>query len=262
MESPPSPIDRSHTAMLRLLDRLDALPALDARTIYRPPEAAGDGIEDRIADAAARLPHSTGIVAFWGPTARLVVSPPFPVEKRASIDGYHTEPLRDLLNRPRTLAVILIRLGGYSVGIYRDGAFSDTKTGGRFVKNRNRKGGQSQRRFERIREGQTREHFDALGEVVRTKILPAAAELDGVVLGGDRRTVQAWLARAPLPPALASIVLPRVLDVPEPRLEVLQRTPVAIWSSRVVLDEPPPPAATEAGSAPRHSSQPQPAAPE
>jgi peptide subunit release factor 1 (eRF1) len=185
------------------------------------------------------------------------------VEERASLDGYHTKPLRDLLNRPRTLAVILVRLGGYSIGIYRDGAFSDTKTGGRFVKNRNRKGGQSQRRFERIREGQIREHFDALGEVVRAKILPAAAELDGVVLGGDRRTVQAWLAQAPLPPALASIVLPRVLDVPEPRLEVLQRTPVAIWSSRVVvLDEPPPSAATGAGSAPRHSFPPQPAAPE
>jgi peptide subunit release factor 1 (eRF1) len=96
--------------------------------------------------------HPTGAIAFLGERANLVVSPPFPPPAAPLTRGYITRPLRDLLTAPRTLGVILIRLGGYSVGVYRDGRFVDTKTGGRFVKNRQRKGGQSQRRFERIRE--------------------------------------------------------------------------------------------------------------
>ena len=177
----------------------------------------------------------TGHVVFWGQETRLVVSPPFPVEEHAVHAGFAIEPLRTLLLRERTLAVILVRLGGYSLGLYQGGRFVLTKTGGRFVKNRHRKGGQSQRRFDRIREGHIREHFDAIGEAVRTRLEPVAGELDAVVLGGDRRTVQDFLKRSPLPPALADKLHPRVIDTPEPRLEVLERAPVAIWSSRVAF---------------------------
>jgi peptide subunit release factor 1 (eRF1) len=229
-------VDLPRGALLRLLDRLDALPAEGAHTLYIPPAAAAAGLDEHSTAALERLPEGNGWVLFWGPAARVAVAPPFPVDERRRSGGYQTGPLRDLLNRPRTLGVVLIRLGGYSAGVYRDGAFVDTKTGGRFVKNRHRKGGQSQRRFERIREGQIREHFDDVAEVVRTKLLPVAADLDFVVLGGDRRTVQSWLKQAPLPPALAAKLLPRVLDVPEPRREVLERTPSAIWTSRAVID--------------------------
>jgi hypothetical protein len=250
-------IERSRGTLLHLLERLDLLTDPEARTVYLPPPVETDGLEPELAGAVEQLRSATGAVAFWGPSARVAVAPPFPVPARLTSLGYDTRPLRDLLNRPRILAVILVRLGGYSMGIYRDGTFTETKTGGRFVKNRHRKGGQSQRRFERIREGQIREHFDAIGEAVRAKILPHASELGGVVLGGDRRTVQAWLARSPLPDALAARVLPRVIDVPEPRLDVLQRTPAAIWSSRVlVVSEPPPLDAIEPGNASQRSSPP------
>lgn len=235
MDPQASVVDLSRAALLRLLDRLDALPAEGAVTIYlsaTPPTARLDA---EIAAVVERLPAGDGSVVFWGPSARIALAPPFPVERGSHESGYKTGPLRDLLNRPRTLGVVLVRLGGYSVGLYRDGGFVDTKTGGRFVKNRHRKGGQSQRRFERIREGQIREHFDDVAEAVRTKLLPVAAELDAVVLGGDRHTVRAWLARAPLPAPLAGKVMPRVLDVPEPRREVLERTPRAIWTSRAIV---------------------------
>lgn len=211
------------------------------------PDASHPTPSDEAAALIGHLPKAGSFVLFWGPAGRVAITPPFPVEKAARYDGYQTAPLRDLLTRPRTLGVILVRLGGYSAGLYRDGAFVDTKTGGRFVKNRHRKGGQSQRRFERIREGQIREHFDDVAEVVRTKLLPVASEIDFVVLGGDRRTVQAWLKRAPLPDALAAKVLPRILDVPEPRLEILERTPAAIWTSRAIIKAMPPDASAEEG---------------
>ena len=71
----------------------------------------------------------------------------------------HTKPLVELLERKRCVGVFLLRLGGFSVGLLRDGYVVDSKTDRRFVKNRHRKGGQSQRRFERIREKQIHELF-------------------------------------------------------------------------------------------------------
>jgi hypothetical protein len=231
----PQPVSLTRRAMLRILDALDLCDQEGAWSLYLPAEAAIDGVGDDCHAAIERLRSPTGSVVFWGTDARLVVAPPFPVRDRRRHGGFRTAELRALLTEPRTLGVILLRLGGYSVGLYRDGVFVEAKTGGRFVKNRHRKGGQSQRRFERIREGQIREHFDDVGEVVRARLLPHAAEIDSVVLGGDRRTIQAWIARSPLPGPLANKLLPRVLDVPEPRRDVLERTPAEIWTSRAII---------------------------
>ena len=225
----------SRPALLRLLDALDAVPAGEGRSVYLSAEEGDPPDPAAVALFAALGDRGSGAVAFLGEHACLAVSPPFPVEAALAATGYVTAPLRALVTAPRTLGVVLIRLGGYSVGLYRDGRFVDTKTGGRFVKNRHRKGGQSQRRFERIREGQIREHFDDVAEAVRAKLLPVAAEIEWVVLGGDRHTVQAFLKRAPLPPSLAAKVLPRVIDTLEPRREVLERTPAQIWTSRAVI---------------------------
>jgi len=224
------------SALLDLFDQFDQIEEHDAFTLYLLPPIAADVLDfvpEEIANAAAS--SLTGAALLWGPSARLLVLPPFLLDATTRVSGYETEPLRVLLQRPRTIGVILARLGGYSVGLYRDGSFVLTKTGGRFVKNRHRKGGQSQRRFERIREGQIRNHFDDIDEVVRSRLLPEAASIDHIVLGGDRHTVQALLKRAPLPPALSAKLLPGVLDLPEPRLEILERTPGLIWRSRVLL---------------------------
>lgn len=235
----PTPQTLSRAALLRLLDSLDALQDPSAVTQLHAPGALPEDVSARFALSDA-FAAATGAVLFHGAWAPIAVSPPFPIAHTQLLDGYATETLRALLGAERALAVILVRLGGYSLGLYRGGRFVDTKTGGRFVKNRHRKGGQSQRRFERIREGQIREHFDDVAELIRARLLPRASEIEWVVLGGDRRTVQAMLARAPLPPALAEKLHPRFLDTPEPRRDVLERTPGQIWSSRVVASRLPP----------------------
>ena len=234
MSDEPRHLTLTRPALLRLLDTLDALDEPAARTVYAPSGTPLPAEADEAASTAYRE-SATGAVTFWGSAARLIVAAPFPVEEAASLSGYATARLRELLTRPRALGVVLVRLGGYAAGVYRDGAFTVTKTGGRFVKNRHRKGGQSQRRFERIREGQMREHFDDVAEVIRSRLLPEVSTLDALVLGGDRHTVQALLSRAPLPPPLAAKLLPRVIDAPEPRHDVLLHSPVAIWSSRVLI---------------------------
>lgn len=241
MTAEPAPIRRDLTrpALLRLLDRLDAGSAVTAASHYRSPGTEAD-LPDEIRAFALPPAGVTGLAVFWCEQARLIVAPPFPIERNGDWDTLQTAPLRELLMRDRTLGVVLVRLGGYSAGIYRGGAFVTTKTGGRFVKNRHRKGGQSQRRFERIREKQVREHFDDVAEVIRTMLVPVANDLDGLVLGGDRHTLQSMLKRAPLPAALQAKLLPRWIDVPEPRRDILEASPVAIWTSRALIVRQPP----------------------
>ena len=228
-------ITLTRAAMLRLLDAVEACVDLPASTLYLPAGGSWTPPPDAPDIVAAFVEqNATGAVVFWGEPARLVIAPPFPVDA-GEYPCYYTQPLRESLIRERRLGIVLVRLGGYSVGVYERGQFVDTKTGGRFVKNRHRKGGQSQRRFERLREGQIREHYDDVAEVIRARLLPVADGLDWVVLGGDRHTIQGLLKRAPLPPPLAAKRLPGILDVPEPRRDVLERSPAAIWSSRVLI---------------------------
>src|SRR3712207_4367954 len=108
-------VDLPRGALLRLLDRIDHLLGEDARTFHLPPGAQVNALEQEIVAALERLPDATGFAVFWGPAARMVVAPPFPIEVRSEATGYQTAPLRQLLERPRTLGVILVRLGGYSV---------------------------------------------------------------------------------------------------------------------------------------------------
>lgn len=134
--------------------------------------------------------------------------------------GLHLDALHAHLAVPRRLGLVLVRLGGYSVGVAVDGTVEVSSTGARQVHGRTRKGGSSAGRFARRREGQARVSLAAAADAVARVLLPVAATLDAVVLGGDAtalaelrsdRRLQALLARAE----------PRILDVPEPRRAVL-----------------------------------------
>lgn len=139
--------------------------------------------------------------------------------------------------RNRRVGVLLVRLGGYAAGVFDGTQLVSSKVGSRLVHGRNAAGGQSQQRFARRREGQARV---ALGEAadVAARILAPAAGLHAVVTGGDRRAVARVLADPRLA-ALGPLVLPRLLDVPDPRLRVLLAAPARYRAVRIRLTDPP-----------------------
>ncbi|MGH4025607.1 MAG: acVLRF1 family peptidyl-tRNA hydrolase, partial [Pseudonocardiaceae bacterium] len=100
-------------------------------------------------------------------------------------EGIAVDELLDHLMAPRTIGLLLVRLGGYSVGIARAGVVLTSSTGSRLVHGRTAAGGQSQQRFARRREGQARVALQAAADTVARVLLPRVAELDAVVLGGD-----------------------------------------------------------------------------
>jgi hypothetical protein len=159
--------------------------------------------------------------------------PPFPPLADAGVrPGFDLRPLREHVRRKRVVGVILVRLGGYAAGVFAGRRLVASKVGRRPVHGRHRAGGSSQRRFERRREGQAREALAAAAGAAAAVLLEHRRDLDAVVLGGDRRALATVLDDPRLRP-LAPLVVERVLTVPDPRLDVLRRTPDAFLATVV-----------------------------
>lgn len=139
--------------------------------------------------------------------------------------------------RPRRVGVLLVRLGGHAAGVFEGDRLVASKVGSRQVHGRSAAGGQSQKRFARRREGQVRVALAAATEVAVRVLVPAAGSLDAVVLGGDRRSVEAVLGDDRLA-ALRPLVVEPLLDVPDPRQKVLESTPSLFRVVRVTVEEP------------------------
>jgi hypothetical protein len=232
-------LEREHLTRRRLLARLPeeggrgwtsyrkagGVPAFDEARVERD-EA------DQIAEIAAA--SDTGSVMFARAGETVLVVPPFPLETDDDYSEIYARYLIESLQRQRVVAALLLRLGGFTVGLFRGDAVADSKTDRRFVKNRHRKGGQSQRRFDRIREKQVHELFGKACAEAREKLEPYEDEIQHVFFGGDRLTLLAFRKECSYFERFGARVLQRVLHVPgDPRRESLDVLPVEIWSSDV-----------------------------
>jgi hypothetical protein len=137
----------------------------------------------------------------------------------------------------RLIGVVLVRRGGHAAGVFRGAALLDAKVDHAYVQGRTKAGGWSQRRFARRRANQAGHAVRDAAAVAARVLLPHAAALDAVVLGGDRSMAAATMAE----PALARLrplVAGPFLNVPDPRLALLEGAPKGFRAVRVHLAEP------------------------
>jgi hypothetical protein len=123
--------------------------------------------------------------------------------------------------RPRLVGLLLVRRGGYAVGVAEGDVLVDSKVGSRYVQGRTKAGGWSQQRYARRRDAQARSAFGAAAEAAARILAPRAADLEGVVTGGDHAAVSTVLGD-PRMRALGEVPTGRFLDVPDPRQRVLE----------------------------------------
>ena len=231
-------------ALLRLLARLAPTPATPHSSLYlRPGEArdflgSREGLErrwreslDDLGDKA--LESGTGVMGFSAGETALVVIPPFPISQNLLAASWDTGPLEDMLATDYTVGVVLLRLGRYSVAVYRGERLLSSKTDSRYVKGKHHAGGTSQRRFQRIREGQIRRIYDKTCDVVRAQFQPFSRELDYVVLGGERSTLNGFRKVCPYLRQFEGIVLPRILNVRDPKRDTLDDVAGMLRESQV-----------------------------
>jgi Actinobacteria/chloroflexi VLRF1 release factor len=168
---------------------------------------------------------------------RLVVRPPFGTNHLAEYDTVYLDPLFEALRDDHVVAALLVRLGGYAVGVFEGEQLVASKVGSRFVKGRHKKGGRSANRFRRRREGQARELVNEAAETAAAVLEPWRERIEHVALGGHRPTVTDALATSPQLAWLEERALPRFFTVAEPRQRVLERLPYDLYAAELVDDE-------------------------
>lgn len=152
-----------------------------------------------------------------------------PLASATSVDQ-----LVDIARPPERLALVLVRRGGYAVGLADGDALSQRKVGSRHVQSRTAAGGWSQQRFARRRANQADELVGAVRDhAVR---LLGQARPDGLVLGGDRRLAAAVL-EDPRLAALRALPVRELYDLPDPTSAVLATALARARSVRIELPD-------------------------
>ncbi len=234
--------------VLRLLGELEAEGCaasvyVSARTLaerdygHLLPESGEE--RSAIADAIEEtVSGDTGAAVFAAADRIVVVRPPIPLVSDARAVDAHPDELRRLLRSEPVIGVVLLRLGRYAVGVLRGETLSATKTDSRYMKNRHRAGGQSQRRFERSRERLIRELYDKTCEITRTVFTPYLKDMDYVFLGGERGTLNGFVKRCPMMQReLNPKLLSRRLAVDKPNQKALTGISREVWMSEVAFFE-------------------------
>ena len=200
------------------------------RAVEVPPERL-DGFFARFAErhggiaATETAPFEVQVTAADGASATATV--PFgPLPEGSSLAAHALAP--------RRIALLLVRLGGHSVGIARDGRIEVSRTDRHLVQGRSAAGGWSQQRFARRRAGQARHALRDAAKDAFEVLVPRLSAVDAVVLGGDRRALDELREDRRLAPLFARAE-PRVLDVGDPSYAVLEDAAARALSVQVTL---------------------------
>jgi peptide subunit release factor 1 (eRF1) len=180
---------------------------------------------------AATSPTGSGL--YWGRTQKYLISPPFPQKEKYVANGFETEPLLSLVSKDYTIGIVLVRLGHFSVGVCQGEKLILHDSGTGLIHGRHRQGGSSAARFQRRRQDQTHHFLDRVSEHLRQELEPYTRMLDFLIYGGARVTILRLQKQCPFLEQFSDRLLPSLLEVPDPRFSVLEKTVIDIWSSRV-----------------------------
>ena len=188
-------------------------------------------VRSRYAPATVSFEAADGALAECHPAFPPLAAQP------GQYDGLRAEPLVAHALAERTVGVLLVRLGGHAAGVFEGDRLVASKVGSRLVHGRSAAGGWSQQRFARRRDEQAAKAGQAAATDAARVLVPRLTMLDGVVLGGDRRAVDALRADHRLAGVFAA-ASEAFLTTPDPKLAVLQEVPHAFRAVRIRLVEP------------------------
>jgi peptide subunit release factor 1 (eRF1) len=182
-----------------------------------------------------RTTYADGAVRIETAEETITVRPPFGLAHARVYEDVDLGPLFEELARDHVVAAVLVRLGGFAVGLFDGERLVVSKVGSRFVKGRHKKGGSSSGRFRRRREEQARALIEAAAGTAGTVLEPHRARIEHVALGGDRAAARKVVEQLPW---LGEKALPRFFTVPEPRYRELERLPYELYAAEL-SEEPP-----------------------
>jgi peptide subunit release factor 1 (eRF1) len=183
-----------------------------------------------LAGQPGRTTYSQGAARIETADETITVRPPFGLVHARVYERVELGPLFEALAEDHVVAALLVRLGGYAVGVFEGERLVASKVGSRFVKGRHKKGGSSANRFRRRREEQERALLDAAAETAARVLEPYRDRIEYAALGGDRAATAKVVERLPW---LQQRALPRFFTVSDPRQRELDRLPYELYAAEL-----------------------------
>jgi Actinobacteria/chloroflexi VLRF1 release factor len=208
-----------------------------ARTAYVPP-ARLPGWVERFAASHGNVseePHDDGLLLRAADGATALLQSPWPDDGRPGRGTDGLARLVSLASQERKLGLVLVRRGGYAVGVASGGRLLTSKVGSRYVQSRSAAGGSSQQRFARRRANQA----DALVSVVAAHAAAVFEDqsVEYLLPGGDAALATAVLADPVLRDYAKRGRLP-FLALPDPNAGVLKQAAADACSVKVLVTDP------------------------
>jgi Actinobacteria/chloroflexi VLRF1 release factor len=189
----------------------------------------------------SELTATAGGLALAGPdgaSAEIAALVPFPVEPLRGAVATPDELVAALVvhaSAPVSTALVLVRRGGFAVGVASGARLTASKVGTRYVQSRTAAGGTSQQRFARRREGQAIQLLRAAARAWAELRPPEPPSV--LVTGGDRALCR-QLLEEPALREVRDLGIARHLDGPDPRLDVLRTAAQRAQALVVTVHEP------------------------
>lgn len=189
--------------------------------------AAHGGFEVMEDDDGVRLRAADGATA--------LLQAPWPADGRPGRGNNALERLASLASQPRRVGLLLVRRGGYGIGVASEGVIVASKVGSKYVQSKTAAGGQSQQRFARRRANQADSLLQAVAGQARQVF--GGQSFEYIVPGGDR-TLADLVLDDPLLKDHARLPRLAYLDVPDPRSAVLRKAAVDACAVRIQVTDP------------------------
>ena len=150
-------------------------------------------------------PPDNGMVVFSGAIdtgggqtdmiTKVLESPPQPVESfRYHCDSaFLTEPLEEMLGDKGLFGLVVLDRREANVGWLKGKRVEPVKSASSMVPGKQRKGGQSQARFERLRKEAIDNFYQEVAEMADDLFVPQRHEIDGILVGGPSPTKEEFL---------------------------------------------------------------------
>ncbi|MFC1910924.1 Vms1/Ankzf1 family peptidyl-tRNA hydrolase, partial [Chloroflexota bacterium] len=147
--------------------------------------------------------------------------------------GIDSTPLISLLQQDFKLALVLVRLGAYAVGISQGEKLVACKVGTGLVHGRHRQGGSSAARFQRRRKNQADHFLDRVCEHAQEKLQPYVKDIDYLIYGGAHTTILSLQKVCSFLRRFEGRTLPSLLDIQKPNQAELESAVRLAWLCKI-----------------------------
>ncbi|QQG39747.1 MAG: hypothetical protein HYS81_05290 [Candidatus Aenigmatarchaeota archaeon] len=156
---------------------------------------------------------------------RYLAEPPFPPRPEL-ITPRNTMLAEHLASRPK-IAVVLVHMGEYAIGLFEGTSLVLYKTGHHFIRGRTKKGGSSSSRYARVRSQQRSEFLD--GVCFSFEVLLGQSLIEHIFFGGPRETVKAFAKECGALERHKSRIQARLIPARHANLETLRECIEDVW---------------------------------